>query len=122
MNGLKAVLNALINGVSAVWFIVKRDVDWRYASIMMVAAIIGGYAGADVSRKLDKNMVRRRLVVTIGFALAGWEFYRQMRGALSTRLARLKTITRRHACGSTRRDARYAPCQSACAAPVSRRQ
>lgn len=80
MNGLKTVLNALINGVSAVWFIVKQDVDWRYASIMMVAAIMGGYAGAHVSRRLNKNLVRR-VVVAIGFALAAWEFYRQMRGA-----------------------------------------
>ncbi len=80
MNGLKTVLNALINGISAVWFIVKQDVDWHYASMMMVAAIVGGYAGAHVARRLDKNMVRR-LVVVIGFVLAGWEFYRQVRGA-----------------------------------------
>ncbi len=79
MNGLKTVLNALINGVSAVWFISQRDVDWYYASIMMVAAIIGGYAGAHVARRLDKNMVRRAVVV-IGFGLTAFEFYRQFKG------------------------------------------
>jgi uncharacterized membrane protein YfcA len=80
MNGLKTVLNALINGVSAVWFISQRDVDWYYASIMMVAAIIGGYAGAHVARRLDKNTIRRAVVV-IGFTLAAFEFYRQYKGA-----------------------------------------
>jgi uncharacterized membrane protein YfcA len=76
MNGLKTVLNLLINGVSVVWFIWKRDVDWRYASMMAVAAIIGGYFGARIARRLDKNLVRKG-VVAIGLALATWEFYRQ---------------------------------------------
>ncbi|HEY4309690.1 MAG TPA: sulfite exporter TauE/SafE family protein [Pirellulales bacterium] len=80
MNGLKTVLNALINGVSAVWFIWKQDVNWHYALMMMVAAIIGGYFGAHVARRLDKNVVRR-IVVVIGFSLAAYEFYRQVKGA-----------------------------------------
>jgi uncharacterized membrane protein YfcA len=77
MNGLKTVLNMLINGVSVVWFIWKRDVDWRYASMMAVAAVVGGYLGAHVARRTDKNLVRKG-IVAIGFALAVWEFYRQM--------------------------------------------
>ncbi|HEY1598203.1 MAG TPA: sulfite exporter TauE/SafE family protein [Pirellulales bacterium] len=78
MNGLKTVLNALINGVSVVWFVYRGDVDWHYASIMAVAAIVGGYCGASVSRRLDKNMVRK-VVVVIGFGLAAWEFYQVTR-------------------------------------------
>jgi uncharacterized protein len=77
MNGLKILLNTLINGVSVVWFIAKRDVDWRYAGMMAVAAVIGGYFGASVARRLDKNLVRRAVVI-LGFALAAWEFYRQV--------------------------------------------
>ena len=79
MNGLKTVLNALINGVSVAWFIAKGDVHWQYASMMAIAAILGGYLGASVSRRLDKNLVRKG-VVAIGFALAAWEFYRQWSG------------------------------------------
>ena len=79
MNGLKIVLNALINGVSVVWFIYRGDVEWRYAAIMAVAAIAGGYLGARGAKRLDKNVVRR-VVVAIGLGLAAWEFYRQLAG------------------------------------------
>lgn len=79
MNGLKTVLNLLINGVSVVWFVVKGDVDWYYAVMMAVAAVIGGYGGARIARRLNRNLVRRS-VVAIGFALAGYEFYRQIAG------------------------------------------
>ena len=41
---------------------------------MMLAAIAGGYLGASLARRLDKNLVRR-FVITIGFCLAGWFFY-----------------------------------------------
>ena len=78
MNGLKTALNALINGVSVVWFVWKRDVNWHYALMMAVAAIVGGYFGARVARRLDRDLVRKG-IVAIGFALAAWEFYRQVR-------------------------------------------
>ncbi len=76
MNGLKIVLNALINGVSVVWFIWRNEVKWEYAAIMAVSAIVGGYLGASVSRRLDRNLVRKGIVV-IGITLAAWAFYRQ---------------------------------------------
>jgi len=77
MNALKTVLNMFINGVSVVWFIWRGDVEWRYASMMAVAAIIGGYCGARIARRLDRNLVRKG-VVAIGFTLAACEFYRQV--------------------------------------------
>jgi len=75
MNGLKTVFAAAINGVSVVVFMVRGKVDWRYAPAMIVAAIVGGYLGARVARRLDRNLVRRAVVV-IGFALAAWYFVR----------------------------------------------
>ncbi len=75
MNALKTLLATLINGVSVVVFVASGKVHWPYAGAMLVAAVVGGYAGARIARRLDKNLVRR-IVVTIGWVLAAFYFYR----------------------------------------------
>jgi len=75
MNALKSVLASTINGVSVTMFIVNGKVDWRYALPMIAAGIAGGFVGASVSRKLDKNLVRW-VVIAIGFGLATYYFTR----------------------------------------------
>jgi uncharacterized membrane protein YfcA len=69
-------LAACLNGVSVAVFVAERKVGWRYALIMAVAAIAGGYLGARVARRLDSNVVRW-VVVLIGFGLAAQFFYKQ---------------------------------------------
>jgi uncharacterized protein len=76
MNAIKTLLAAAINGISVVVFVWREDVHWTYTAIMAVAAIAGGYFGARIARQLDKNVVRW-IVVSIGFGLAGWYFYKQ---------------------------------------------
>ncbi len=73
MNGLKSLFAAVINGTSVVVFAAQKVVRWEYALPMMVTAIIGGYLGAHYSRKLDKTLVRR-IVIVIGFSLAARYF------------------------------------------------
>lgn len=73
MNGLKSLLAAGINGTSVVIFVYNNVVRWQYALPMMAAAIVGGFLGAWSARKLDKTLVRR-IVIAIGFSLAGWFF------------------------------------------------
>jgi hypothetical protein len=75
MNALKTLLAAFINGVSVIIFVLGGKVDWRYALIMAVAAIAGGYIGARLARKLNRNAVRW-IVILIGFVLAGHLFYK----------------------------------------------
>ena len=75
MNALQSLLASAINGMSVVLFIGYNNVDWKYAVPMIVAAIIGGFAGASVARKLNKNLVRYS-VIAIGFGLAIWYFVR----------------------------------------------
>ncbi|HQU43069.1 MAG TPA: sulfite exporter TauE/SafE family protein [Pirellulales bacterium] len=75
MNGLKTLLGSSINGVAVVVFIVSGKVDWAFALAMAAAAILGGYGGARIARRLDRNFVRR-VVVFIGFSLASYYFYR----------------------------------------------
>lgn len=72
-NAVKNVLAATMNGVSAVVFVAAGVVEWRYAALMAVAAVLGGYAGARVARRMKPEIVRA-IVVTIGFAVAVWSF------------------------------------------------
>jgi hypothetical protein len=78
MNGLKTLFASAINGVAVVVFIASGKVDWPFALAMAVAAIVGGYGGAHLARRLDRNLVRG-VVVSIGFVLASYYFYQQFR-------------------------------------------
>jgi hypothetical protein len=79
MNGLKSWLGSCINGVAVVVFIVGGRVDWPLALAMAIAGAVGGYGGASIARRMNRNLVRRA-VVAIGFSLAGLFFYRQWCG------------------------------------------
>lgn len=73
MNGVKTLLAASINGVSVVVFFAGGMVDWHYAWIMALAAILGGYCGARIARRLPAVYVRYT-VVAIGFGLSLYYF------------------------------------------------
>ncbi len=69
MNSLKVLLGGAINGVAVVYFIANRMVFWPDVVLMAIGAIVGGYWGAGLARKVGGRVVRR-LVVVIGFGLA----------------------------------------------------
>jgi uncharacterized membrane protein YfcA len=79
MNALKTLLAVLINGTSAVVFIVAGQVHWPFALAMAAAAVCGGYLGAAWALRLGRGVVRG-LVVAIGLSLSAWFFYRQLAG------------------------------------------
>jgi uncharacterized membrane protein YfcA len=69
MNGLKNINNMCINAVAAVMFLAKGLVDdWPVAGLMAAGAIVGGYAGAGIARRIGQENVRR-MVIAIGFLL-----------------------------------------------------
>jgi uncharacterized protein len=68
MNGLKNLLALFINGVAALYFISMSMVRWPEAIIMAVGAIVGGYGGAGVAKKIGPQGVRR-IVIIIGFSM-----------------------------------------------------
>jgi uncharacterized membrane protein YfcA len=74
MNALKSLLGSLINGVSVIVFMAYGQIEWRLACVMAVAAIIGGYGGARIARRLNRTLVRAA-VVAIGLTLASYYFY-----------------------------------------------
>jgi uncharacterized membrane protein YfcA len=73
MNGLKAILGVLINGVAVAAFVLAGVVQWPYAVPMLAAGVVGGYAGARLSRRVPKNMVRA-FVVAVGALLTAYFF------------------------------------------------
>lgn len=83
MNALKTLLAAFINGISVAVFILEQKVAWQYVLTMAAAAIAGGYLGARVARRLNRNVVRW-IVILIGFGMAGYFFYKRLASPIST--------------------------------------
>jgi uncharacterized membrane protein YfcA len=69
MNALKNLLAACINGVAAIYFAISGSVLWTDGLLMAAAAVVGGYGGAGLARRLGRKFVRRAVVV-IGLAMA----------------------------------------------------
>jgi len=69
MNAVKSLLASSINGMSVVVFLWSKQVNWGYAVPMIVASIFGGFVGASVARRLNKNVVRYAVIV-IGLVLS----------------------------------------------------
>jgi uncharacterized protein len=67
-NAIKTVLALSINGVALVPFVVARIVDWRFALPMAAFALLGGYFGARLWRRVPQRL-SRALVVAIGAAM-----------------------------------------------------
>ncbi|MCC6391270.1 MAG: sulfite exporter TauE/SafE family protein [Bryobacterales bacterium] len=76
MNGLKMFFALCINGVAAVYFIYAGMVFWPDVILMAAGAILGGYGGAGLARKMGRPFVRGA-VIFIGFAMALSLFVKQ---------------------------------------------
>jgi uncharacterized membrane protein YfcA len=67
-NAIKNVLAAIINGVALVPFLLARIVDWRFAIPMSVLALLGGYCGARLFRRVPQP-ISRAIVIVVGIAM-----------------------------------------------------
>lgn len=68
-NALKGLLSALINFVAVVYFAAFGPVEWAPAAVMAVAALIGGYYGVGVARRLGRRWLRIA-VIAYGLVVA----------------------------------------------------
>lgn len=75
MNGLKNGLSFALSAISVAVFALAGLVVWPQAVMMMVAATIGGYAGAPLARALPREAVRW-LIALIGFGMSAVFFWR----------------------------------------------
>lgn len=61
-NALKGMLALVINFVALVAFALFAEVAWGPAAIMAVAAILGGYAGVRIARRVNPLLLRGAIV------------------------------------------------------------
>jgi uncharacterized membrane protein YfcA len=73
MNAIKTPLSALINVTAFVFLAFKGYVVWPLAVLMAAGAIVGGYAGARLAKKLDPRLVHIS-VVAVGLLVSCWFF------------------------------------------------
>jgi uncharacterized membrane protein YfcA len=69
VNGLRSVVALLVNTVAVVIFVVHARVAWSAAGLMAASALVGGYAGARLARRIP-TVVLRVVIVTLGLVTA----------------------------------------------------
>jgi uncharacterized membrane protein YfcA len=74
MNALKSVLCFINNGVPVIPFVIAGAIVWNVAVVMSAGALVGGYFGARIARRVPPEARRIVIVVlgtiaTIGFFL-----------------------------------------------------
>lgn len=75
MNALKTLQAALVNGIAVMTFVATGLIAWMPALMMIGGAIVGGYGGAAIARRIDAGRVRTA-VVWLSIGLTIWFFMR----------------------------------------------
>jgi uncharacterized membrane protein YfcA len=78
-NALKNLFGVAINGIASLYFVFAGLVNGRAALVMIAGAIVGGYTGARLARRIPASRVRS-LVVAIGLGLSALLGYRAFGG------------------------------------------
>jgi uncharacterized membrane protein YfcA len=73
MNAIKTPLAAIINVTAFVFFAFRGLVVWYLAGLMMVGAIIGGYAGARLAKHVNPRLLHYGIII-VGLLVSGWFF------------------------------------------------
>jgi uncharacterized membrane protein YfcA len=76
MNAIKTIANGTTNVAAVFIFIAKGAIVWHPALIMAISAIVGGYLGARIARKVDQRIMRW-LIVALGLALSAYYFVKK---------------------------------------------
>jgi uncharacterized membrane protein YfcA len=79
MIGTKALLSALLNAIAAVLFIGSHLIWWPQTLAMMAAAIMGGFAGPVLARRMSQKALRF-VVISVGLIMTTWFFAQALRG------------------------------------------
>lgn len=74
-NGIKAILSFVVNGVAFASFVVAGKIEWPIAMVLSIAAILGAYVAARISRKVSAKALRQ-VVIGIGVALTLYYFWK----------------------------------------------
>ena len=63
LNAVKAVLQLVVASVTVVAFSLFGPVEWVAVAVIAPAALVGGFVGARLARRLDDELLRRAVVV-----------------------------------------------------------
>ena len=74
MNGMKSILGGSLNAIAALIFISAHEVYWRPTLLMMAAAIVGGYTGPVIARRMNPKFIRG-IVIAVGAAMTAYFFH-----------------------------------------------
>ncbi len=75
MSAARTVLVSAANAVAVLCFAAAGPVRWPETVVMLVAAAIGGYAGARLARRVP-GLLLRRFVIAFGAAMTAVFFWR----------------------------------------------
>jgi uncharacterized membrane protein YfcA len=75
MNAGRTLLGGVMNSAAVVCFILAGKVWWLQAGMMLVAAVVGGYAGARVARKVNPAVVRG-IIIAVSVIVTAAFFFR----------------------------------------------
>lgn len=75
MNSLKNLLSGILTTIAVVIYVAGALIDWQYAFAMLVAALLGGYAGGRLARLIPRPVLRAGIVL-IGLAMTAFMFVR----------------------------------------------
>lgn len=71
MNGLKTTLGTLINIIAFGYFAIQGIVIWPVAGVMAAGAILGGYGGARLAKRVNQQHLRW-LIILLGLLVSVW--------------------------------------------------
>lgn len=72
---VKNLLTGCLRGVAVLVLVIEGAVNWGYGLPMALGGLIGGYLGGRMSHRANRNVVRA-VVITLGFVVAGYYFWR----------------------------------------------
>jgi uncharacterized protein len=75
MSAARTVLVSAANAVAVLCFAAAGPVRWPETAVMLVAAVVGGYAGARLARRVPGPLLRR-FVIAFGAAMTAVFFWR----------------------------------------------
>ena len=76
MNAGRTLLGGVMNAAAVVCFVIAGKVWWLQATLLLAAAVTGGYAGARFAKRLKPALIRSVIIaisaaVTIAFFVRG---------------------------------------------------
>jgi hypothetical protein len=76
MNGGRTLLGGVMNAAAVVCFIIAGKVWWLQTSMMLAAAVTGGYVGARFARTVNPSLIRG-LIIVVSIAVTAAFFLRK---------------------------------------------